>query len=762
MVRRTTSLAILVLSALWLTGCPKGRDDFKAGKKAEAIQDLDTALVHYERALKADPQNVEYRLKATRLRFEAAQAHVDAGQKLREKGELALAVAEFEKAAAMDPSSVIAVQELRATLELLRQAAPAPGAPPGQAPAPEEEEVFSEGPPRLKPLSREPISLRMTNDTRIVYETLAKLAGIGVIFDADFQPRRISTDLTGVTLEEALDVVALQSKTFWKPVTPTVIMVVPDQPQKRRDYEEMVVRTFYLGNTVQPTDLTEIVNGLRQLFELRRVLQINAQNAILIRDTPDKIALIEKVLKDVDKAKPEVVIQVSVLSARRDRLRDLGILPGTSSVLSFTPRNPTSSTSGTGTGTGTSTPQIRLSDLQRLSSADYSLTLPGASVTALVTDSTTQIIQNPEIRAVDGQAAKLRVGDRVPVATGSFQAGVGVGGTTATGIINPLVNTQFQYQEVGVNVDITPRVHANREVSMKVSVEVSSVTGRQNIGGIEQPVISQRKIDHEVRLREGEVSILGGLVEQSESRSVEGWPGLSKIPFLRYFFSSEKVDKAETEVLILLRPRIVRMPEITAANLRSVSAGTDQNVQVRREERAPQPAPPRPQQPPPTPPRPPETPAAQPRAEAPGEPTAAQKMARLRFEPATATLKAGETTTLGLVIEDVKDLFSIPLLIQFNPAVVMIEEVRHGGFLSGGTQEVAIVQRIDREKGHAVISATRQPNTPGVSGNGTLIGVVLRGVASGSSQLQVVQVLARDSQGKPIALATGEATVRVQ
>jgi len=742
------------LFAVFLCGCPKGNSDYKAGQKAEDLQDLDTALLHYQKALQSDPKNVEFKLKATRLRFEAAQAHVDAGQKYREKGELQLAVAEFEKAAAIDPSSVIATQELRATMEMLNAAVAGPGraaastgsggpAATGGAAAPP---VLLEGPPKLKPLSRDPINLRLANDARVIYETLGKLAGVGVIFDADFQGRRISTDLTNVTLEDALDVVALQSKTFWKAVTPSVIMVVPDNPQKRKDFEDLVVKTFYLGNTVQPTDLTEIVNGLRQVAELRRIQQINAQNAIVVRETPDKVALIEKILADLDKAKSEVVVQVSVLSARTDRLRQLGILPGSSAVLSFTPRNPTST--GTTSGSSGSSNQVRLSDLQRLSSADYSVTLPGATATALITDSNTKIMQNPEIRAMDGQSAKLRVGDRVPVATGSFSSGLG-GTTQSAGVINPLVNTQFQYQEVGVNVDFTPRVHsASREVSLKISVEVSAVTGRQNIGGIEQPIISQRKIEHDVRLREGEVSVLGGLLGRNETKSLEGWPGLARIPFFRYFFSSEKKEVEDSEVLIVLTPRIVRLPEITEANLRAVGVGTETNPQVRRE------APPAAAQPP-AQSAPPPTTAAPPAA-------TGDKIARLRFDPPSASIKPGEQITISLVVEDVKDLASIPLMLQFDPKVISVEEVRHGGFLSGGTQEVAIVQRVDKEKGQAIISATRQPNTPGVNGNGTLIGIVVKGLAPGSSALQILQVLARDSQGRPLAMTSSEGAVRVQ
>ena len=747
MGRRPLAALLLACGVLFLSGCPRGSGDYKAGKRAEDLKDWDSALIYYQKALQADPKNVEYKLKVARIRFEAGQAHVELGLKAREKGQLQLALAEFQKGLAIDPSSPIAEQEIRRTTEAIAAQEAAAGTAP---PTPQREELkLMESPPELRPLSRAPINLKITNDAKIVFETIGKLAGVTVIFDPDFPARRIAAEFTNVTLEQALDVISLQSKAFWKPVTSNIILVIPEQPQKRRDYEEQVVRTFYLGNTVQPQDLTEIVTGLRQLLDLKRIQQMNSQNAIVIRDTPDKLLLAEKIIRDIDRPKPEVVIQVTVLQARRDRLRDLGIRPDTSAQILFTPP----STTGT-TGTTTTTNRLPLNEVSKLSSKDYSVTLPGATATALLTDSTTKLIQNPQIRVVDGQAAKLNVGDRVPVATGSFQAGVGVGttgGAAATGIVNPLVNTQFQYIDVGVNVDITPRIHLNREISMKVSVEVSSVSGRTNIGGIEQPIISQRKINHDVRLKEGEVSILGGLIDRSDTKSIAGWPGFARIPILRYFFSGERVESTENEVLIVLVPRIVRALSITPENLAGISTGTETNVQVRREEQGQAPLPP------PTPPT--QTiPPAQPPAPTPPD----SGTGRIRFEPPNFSLKPGDTATVSVVVEDVTDLFSIPFLVQYNPAVVSLEEVRHGGFLSGGTQEIAIVQRIDRERGNAVISATRQPNTSGVTGTGTLVGLMFKAVGVGESKLSVVQVNARDSQQRPIPLVTTEATFRVQ
>src|SRR5713101_6866218 len=747
-MRRWGCLFLGVGFGLLAAGCPKGNGDYNQGKKAETLQDYDAALTFYQKAVKAEPYNANYKIKLDQIRFEAGEWHVKRGAELRKKGDLQGAAGEFQRAQAVDPSSPIAEQELNKTIEMIAEknrrndAAADPPADPDQA-------QLAQTPPQIKPLSRVGINMTtMSNDAKIVFETICKIAGLTVVFDPDFPARRITTELNNVTLEQALDIVSLQSKAFWKPVTENIIMVVQDQPQKRKDYEEQLVKTFYLSNTVQPQDLTEIVTGLRQLLDLRRIQQLNSQNAIIVRDTPDKLALAEKMIRDIDKAKPEVVVQVEVLEARTDRLRELGILPGQTATIAINP-NTTTSTSG-------GTTNINLNLLRHLNATDYVVTLPSLTANAVLSDTNTRIIQNPEVRSIDGQTAKLRIGDRIPVATGSFSSGLGLAGGT-TGGISPLVNTQFTYLDVGVNIDITPRVHPNRDVSLKLKVEVSSHTGDAVIGGITQPIISQRVIEHDIRLKEGEVSILAGLIQRTESKALNGWPGLAKLPLLHYLFSDNKTEHQEDEVLIVLTPRIVRIPEWTKANLRPLYSGSETNVQVKRETEVRAPA----QQvqtnqnmgaPTPTP-----------GTTAPAAGTVqGAAAAKIHFDPQSLSLKAGQTATIGVVVENVNDLFSIPLLLQYNPAVISVEEVQHGGFLSGGTQEIAIVQRVDKEHGQAIISATRQPNTPGVNGSGTLIGIVIKALAPGSSNLSIVQVNAKDSQQKLIPLVTSEATLQVQ
>jgi general secretion pathway protein D len=758
-VRRLGFVSALTFAAVVLIGCPKNaaNQDYNAGRKAEAVQDYDTALVDYERALRDQPTNAEYKLRVVQMRLQASQYHVELGERAFKKGDLQLALSEFQKAQGIDPSNQAAGQGVRRTMEVLAARAAAAPKPPNLNPG--ETEALLPAPPELKPVSNEPINLKMTNDSRVVFETIAKLAGLSVIFDPDFTSRRITVELPNVTLEQALDDVALESKAFWKPLSSSVIFVAPDNPQKRRDVEDEEVRTFYLSNTVTPQEITEIVTGLRQLLDLRRLTQVNAQNAIVIRDTPDKLALASKIISDIDKARPEVMVHVQVLAASVDRLRNLGILPGQTVTVQFTPEcalQPTSSgcttTPTTTTSTSTTPPAVTLNNLKNLSGADWSVTLPGAVATAIMNDNKTRLIQDPEIRVSDGEKATLTVGEKVPIATGSFQAGVGVGVGGGAGVVNPLVNTQFQYLDVGVKVDVTPRIHPDGDVSMKLSVEISALNGTSNIGGINQPIISTRKVEHDIRLKDGEASVLGGLIETMDTRTANGWPGLGEVPGLKYLFSDQTHELEEDEVLIVLTPHIVRLPSITAENLRTLAAGTDTNARVYHDGDQPSTTPALPTTTaPPAPPTTPMSPQPNP------TPTA-----QLHFDPARAILKPGDSTTIGLAVSNVNDLFSIPLLIHYDPAAIQVVDVRDGGFLSGGDQGIAIVHSIDQAHGQVIISATRKPNTPGVNGSGTLIGIVIRGLAPGTATLQVLQVNARDSQQRTIPMVSTEAILQVQ
>jgi len=599
-----------ILLAAWLAmaplaAAPKGSALFKKGRAAELTRQYDEALDLYERALKEDPENQTYLMATRRLRFVAGQAHVDQGHRLLDQGKIEEAAGEFERAMAIDPASSIAEQEFRRTQELIRQRSkqkraekeePQPGLSPVLAAKKQAEALFETALslPKLKPISTQPINLKINNNSKIIFETIGKLAGINVLFDPDYQDRRFSLELGNATLIEALDYVGSLAKAFWKPLSSNAIFVTNDNTTKRRDYEEYVVKTFYLSNVYTAQELQEIATMVRSVTDLRRVFTVNSLNAMVIRGAADSVALAEKVIQDVDKARAEVIIDVLVLEASQSRTRELGIVPVSGSTpginipVAFTRgassgsssgSNGTGSTGGTGgiggaVATAATGGSIALSDLGKIGTGDFSLALPGASIKALMSRSDTRVLQSPRVRGFDGVKTSLRIGDRIPIATGSFQPGIGGVG------INPLVNTQFNYQDVGVVLDLQPKIHIGREVSMHVEIEISNVRDRIDIGGISQPVIGQRKIIHDIRLKEGESSIIGGLMQSQTTRSVSGIPGLAQIPLLGRLFSNERLEKSDNEILIVLQPHVVRIPELTELNLRGISTGTDQMVKL--------------------------------------------------------------------------------------------------------------------------------------------------------------------------------------
>src|SRR5437773_2625374 len=760
---RPAALLFIIISIL-----PAAADSAKSlynrGKDAEQRQDYEKAYDFYKQAYDQKPKDLQFRAAFERMRFLAGASHVHRGQLLREGGKLQEAMAEFQKAAEIDPSSSIAQQELRRTQKLMEAAGAAP--PQAQAPPTPLQKRIQEaqGPVDLAPIANVPITLKMTEDSKVIYETTGKLAGINVLFDPDYTSRRIKVELNGVTLEDALQIIALESKTFWRPVTPNTIFVAQDNPAKRKDLEQSVIKTFYLGNLSQPTELQDVVNALRQILEISRIQPLPSQGALVVRGTPDQIALAEKLVGDLDKARSEVIVDVAVMQVSRDKARTLGINPPTSATVALqnniNTTTPTTTTGGTTTTTGNtgstsgSANQINLNRLGNLNATDFTVTINPATATALFNDSTTKIIQNPQIRAVDGQKASLKIGDRVPVATGSFQPGIGGVG------INPLVNTQFQYLDVGVNIDITPRVHAAREVTLKISMDISNVTGQSNIGGISQPIIGQRKIEHEIRLKEGEVNLLGGMLEDSTTKSLSGIPGLSQIPILRYLFGQTNTEHRENEIVFALIPHIVRSQDLSELNQRALQVGTASAIELRRVSR---PAPGdggAPTQPTPTPP--PAQSAPPPAQTPPPSQGSAGGAASFMFDPANVTQPAGSTFAVNVLLTGAQNVYSVPLQVSYDPKVLQVVNVSNGGLLSQDGQSVALVHRDDDQSGALQITATRPPGSAGISGQGAVVTLTFMAKASGQSTLTISKGGAKDPNMQSLPVSGAVATITVQ
>jgi general secretion pathway protein D len=807
-----TSAALL---ALWLAlspclpAAPKGTRAYQEGRRAELNREYDQALELFERALREDPENQRYIMANRRMRFIAGQWHVDQGQKLAEKGNFQEAAAEFQKALEIDPASSIADQQLRRSLELLDRQKKSGDKPKAdakpeslspQTAARNESEAMLETAQslaKLKPISSQPINLKINNNSKVIFETIGKLTGINVLFDPDYQDRRFTLELTNATLYEALDYVSTLARAYWKPLSSNAIFVTNDNTTKRRDFEEFLVKTFYLTNAYTAQELQEIATMVRSVTDIRRVFTINSLNAMVIRGTSDAMALAEKVINDVDKSRAEVIIDVLVLEASQSRTRELGITPVSGSTpginipIAFTPGGavvaPTPPTDTTTAATTTTTGSgISLKRVTSIGSGDFSLNLPGVSIKALMSRSDTRVLQSPRVRGFDGYKASLRIGDRIPIATGSFQPGIGGVG------INPLVNTQFNYQDVGVVLDLMPRVHAGKEVSMHVEIEISTVRDRIDIGGISQPIIGQRKIIHDIRLTEGEGSIIGGLMQTQSTRSVGGVPLLGQIPILGRLFSTERVETSENEILIVLLPHVVRLPDITDLNLRGVSAGTDQTVKLNfvppannhpalpavgiLAPSAPAPAQPAtappataqpvPAQPPapitpvaPPPPTPDTQPAAAPAEPAPAPPGGGA--ARLRFDSGQVSAAPGARITLNLMAENVTDLFSAPLKVNFDPKALRLLDLRRGPLLANDGQDVIFSKNVLNDAGEATINLSRFPGSPGISGSGVLLTLEFEAVSPATTSVNISNVTSRSSRGAmPLENTQAEVTIK--
>ena len=763
-------VAIVTLPAI----ADKAKDLYAKGQDAEARQHYEEAYNFFKQAYDLKPKDLRYRSAFERLRFEAAASIVHDGQKLREDGRLDEAVAAFQKALAIDPSLFIAKQELNRTLKMINdQKNPPPQA--AGPPAGLEKRIHeAAGPVELAPISNASITVKLSDKSDTVYRTIGQLAGINVLFDPDYTPRPIKVELNGVTLEDALEITALESKTFWRPVTSNTIFVATDNVQKRKELEQSVLKTFYLTNVSLPTELQDVVNAIRGVLDVQRVQQLLSQNAVIVRGTPDQVALAEKIVDDLDKAKPEVIVDIAVMQVSKDRSRTLGLSPPTSATVQLQSNlNTTSTTTGTTTGTtstntGSSNGSINLNTLGNLNATDFQVTIPSANLSAIMGASDTKLIQNPQIRALDGQKASLKIGDRVPVATGSFQPGIGGVG------INPLVNTQFQYLDVGVNIDITPRVHANNEVTLKISMDVSAVTGQQNIGGISQPIIGQRKIEHEIRLRDGEANLLGGIMEDQQTKSLSGIPGLAQIPILKYLFGQTTQDHSENEIVFAIVPHIIRGPDVNELNQRAIAIGTGANIELRHVTKPASPAPSITAAPsgqaatvvPGNPALPNQAPAAQAASRQPAIQPATNPNAggtpSFLFDPPTIDAVKGNTFAVNLLLSGAQNVYSVPVQVNYDPKMLQLVNVSNGGFLSQDGQVVTLVHREDDAVGQSQITATRPPGSGGVSGQGAVVTMTFLAKATGQTPLTVTRGGARDPGLQAISVNGAQASVTVQ
>ena len=550
---------LIAAAALVAASACASSSAIRAGKKAETLEDYDLAVVEYTKATRQRPDDLNAKLALERARQRAALDHYAKGRRLAGTGKLEEGVLELQTAAELNPASGDIQDQLRQARNLLRSKV----------------QITREGKTRLQTLIENasmlppagadlPKGVKLADSvvfrnasTRDIYTAIGHFGGINVVFDPGFRDQTVSIDLRNSALEDALQALTASTRTFYRVTAPNTITVIPESPAKRREYEEEIIRTFYLSNA----DVKETLDVLRLVVDNRRLSPVQGINAITIKDTPEKIDAAAKVISAIDKARAEVVIDVELLEVDRVKMREFGLEIAT----------PGTATGGISGGVDVNRDNFTLRDLRSLTQGDIFLTgVPSLFYRLLKNDTHSRVLANPQLRTSEGLTAQARFGERVPVPSVTFAP-------IATGGVNQQPITSFTYEPIGVNIDLTPRLHHNDEVSLTVKIEVSNVSGT---GFQDLPTFGNRSISTTIRLKDGETNMLAGLIRDDERRSLSGLAGLADVPIIGRLFARNSKETQQTDIILMLTPRIIRVLELTEADLRPFRVGRADNATV--------------------------------------------------------------------------------------------------------------------------------------------------------------------------------------
>jgi general secretion pathway protein D len=560
----------------------------RAGRDADLVKDYDRAIVEYTKVLRADPDNREARKALELSKIRSSLDHFSRGRRFENAGRLDDALIELQIAAELNPGSGDIEQTLNSVRTQLRNKV-------ASRDGKTELETLVERSRALMPAGQElptdikmPDSLTFRGSSRDVFTALGKIAGVNVVFDPLFRPQEVIIDLKNPSLEDALQAVSTASRNFYKVTAQRTVTVIPDTPAKRQEYEEEIVRPFFLSNA----DLKETMDLLRVVIDARRVAPVTATNTIMIKDTPERVAAAGKIIAAIDKARPEVVIDVELLEVDRTRLKEFGLQLAS-------PGDPPTGINGTAS---INRDGLSLRDLSNLTQADILLTnLPNLYYRLLKQDTNTRTLANPQLRTSEGVPAQARFGERVPVPVTTFSP-------IATGGVNQQPITSFNYENIGVNIDITPRTHHDDQVSLALKVSVSNISGT-GFGNL--PTFGNREISTVIRLKDGETNLLAGLIRDEERRVLRGVAGLSDLPVVGRLFAQTQREIQETDIVLTLTPRVIRVLDLTEEDLRPFRVGDNTTAPLALPVPLPLPAPAEREAPPQAPAPPPAEPPDQ-------------------------------------------------------------------------------------------------------------------------------------------------------
>ena len=557
--RARVAVCLALAALLGLTTACTVHNSFQRAEQAAAVGDWDAAVLHYMEAAEKDPTDIRLQSALMRARIKASQEHFEAGKQYYEAGVLERALVEYQQAVQLDPTNQYAEAELESVRQQLRALRAG-----RDADSIAEMKRRASGalpqPPVLNPRSDEPIDLEFPDQTPIfqIYRALGDAFGINILFDQNLKDQEVSITLEGVTAERALEHLMRTAGHFYKVVDEHSIIVAADTPQNRKTYEDLVIQTFFLSNA----EIKDMMTILRSLIDSRRIASNEQLNAIILRDTADKVKVAERIIQANDKARAEVVVDVELLQIDTNRARELGMALSQYSVTQSL-------------DLGSEDASLRVSDLEFLNQSNWILSIPNFIYNFMKTSTNAQLLAQPQLRSSEGERARAVIGDRVPIPVTSFN-------TSNTAGSNIVPVTSFQYQDVGITIEVEPRVHHNQEITLVVRVEVSNISGFiQGPGGQQQPRIGTRVIESTIRLRDGETNLIAGLIRTDDSNNEQGLPGLSDIPVLGHLFSNKANDHSRTDLILTLTPHIVRQAEITEQDLLPIWVGTESNITFR-------------------------------------------------------------------------------------------------------------------------------------------------------------------------------------
>ena len=795
---------VLVTLALVTVGCASAG---RSAARSAAAGDWDAAVEYYQRAVQEDPDRAEYRISLERAMINASRVHIDAGRAYEEQQDLSAALREYRAAAEYDPTNS-EVSARAASLDQTIRARIEAARPPPPIEAMRAQAQRETVPPLLDPASRDPLVLDFRETSlQDLIDFIGDATGINVSYDEQFQDREVTIRIDGLTLEQALDHVLSINQSFYKVLNPRAIIVVPETPQKRAQYAEQVIRTFYVSHA----DVQELSQLLSQIVRAPQmavqpaVIPNTVANTITVRATTEVAAIIEQVIAANDKPLAEVIIDVTILEVNRERARRYGLnlsdyaLGGIFSPESAPPSDPVAPS-----GVGSPAP-FNLNTISRgVSTADFYLGVPAAVVRFLETDSHTKLVAKPQLRGQEGATMTLELGEDIPVPATAFTA-IAAGGAA----VNPL--TSFNYRAVGINVTMTPRVTYENEIILDLSVENSTLGANIDVAGTSMPTFGSRSVETRLRLRDGESNLLAGLLREDDRTTLRGFPGMTKVPILRKLFGDTDETVRTTDIVMLLTPRIVRGHELTQRDISPIYIGTQTNFGLTDPPPliAPQPdagvpdtpepdasdatetgaaaetVPDVPDADPVAPPTPPVEPApgpATPESDQPAAPVepepvlpppaaqpetpparpdvlpAAQVLVTL---PGTQLRVGGGPYTVPVSITGVSQLSTISLTLFFDPNVLRVRTVQEGSFLRQGGVQVTFTQQVDTAAGRIDITVTRLNDPSGAAGAGLLAAVLFDVVGVGSVTLSTSGT-AMTPGGAPLALEFMPVTVTAQ